>query len=257
MQEDVHEGKSNAKAEHKSISAFCNIITKAYFLIVVATFTTHYSVVPIHTRKSPSPSWCSILERPTLTILIDEKKGLIGKEHYEHEFVSIRDGNIKDSAFQPLSKYKPLVTDISDDERYHKMNVLSTAHITKLYQRRFDLPVTCHGRLTEESTKRLLKWVEAEQKRGLGLWSNLGRQHPGAHVGSAIWHAPIEAHKAALKVRWEWLCLKIPRHYGMQWEVYEGQYTQLTLYNLHAFTKRQFVEPLLMNHYLDQKAQKS
>ena len=53
MSEDSQGGKSKAKLEHKSKSAYCDIITKPYFLIVVAKYASHYSVVPIHTRKSP------------------------------------------------------------------------------------------------------------------------------------------------------------------------------------------------------------
>lgn len=53
MQEDSQGGKSKAKLEHKSKSAYCDVITKPYFLIVVAKYASHYSVVPIHTRKSP------------------------------------------------------------------------------------------------------------------------------------------------------------------------------------------------------------
>ncbi len=55
MQEDSQGGKSKAKPEHKSKSAYCDVITKPYFLIVVAKYASHYSVVPIHTRKSDFP----------------------------------------------------------------------------------------------------------------------------------------------------------------------------------------------------------
>jgi hypothetical protein len=133
-----------ADQEAISISAHGPVFTKPRYMIVVSLHETTYMAIPLYTY---------------------EHKGLLGREHYEHEYVSVRDGRIPALGFKAQSSYKPIVTDGTGP----RIKELSTAHFANPVSRNYDLPINVCGRLTDESADRLLTLFKEEVYKGLGF----------------------------------------------------------------------------------------
>ena len=142
--EDANPTRPTADQEARSISAHSIVFTKPRYLIVVSLHETTYMAIPLFTY---------------------EHKGLLGREHCEHEYVSVRDGRIPALGFQAQSRYKPIVTDGTGP----RIKELSTAHFANPVSRNYDLPISVCGRLTDESADRLLKLFKDELYKGLGF----------------------------------------------------------------------------------------
>lgn len=143
-EEDSQPGKFMESLDSKSISAYGPVFTKTRYLIVVRLFEKHYQCVPLFTHQN---------------------KGLVGKEHYQHEFISIRDGRLSKDSFRQLSNRRPLVT----SGKGPNIDPLSVVHLSQIISRRYDLKVNCCGSLTEDSTKQLLVMIQKVNDKGMGL----------------------------------------------------------------------------------------
>ena len=128
---------------HTSMSAFCNVYGKPRYLIVTQLHETHYQALPIYCHGG---------------------KGLQGKESYEHDFVSVRDGRIKQN-FEALSVYLPLVT----NGQGPFLDPKSVLHFTHPISRRYELKIDVCGSLRPESVKELKNYILQQTSESLGM----------------------------------------------------------------------------------------
>lgn len=142
FQEDRLRGR--APSENVSIAAHGIVYSKPRYMIVIGLYFNTYTTVSLYTH---------------------ERKGLKGKENYKNEFISVRDGRTNPRFFQKLSDYDELVTDGIGA----RIDPLSTAWLTSPVSRDYDLSIKCHGRLTTESTNRLMTYIQDATMKGLGL----------------------------------------------------------------------------------------
>ena len=145
----VHEamsgkGKSRAPSHFESISAWGGVFTKPRYLIVVGLHETEYTCIPLYSHN---------------------QEGLRGKEHYQREFISVRDGRIP-GRFKPQSDYIPLIAEMSTGPI---LDPTSVAWLTHPVSRKYDLNLSVCGRLKQESLDRLAQHIKDETVRGLGL----------------------------------------------------------------------------------------
>ncbi len=145
----VHEaldarGKARGPSHYESISAWGSVLTKPRYLIVVALHETEYTCVPLYSHNHA---------------------GLRGKEHYRNEFVSVRDGRIREN-FTALSDHRPLVTELATGPI---LTADSCALLTHTVSRGYKLNLCVCGQLQEESLGRLAGYLEAHVRKGLGL----------------------------------------------------------------------------------------
>ena len=133
-----------SKSKARSMTAYGIVFSVPRYMIVVALNEATYISVPLYTH---------------------EHTGLAGKEHYQNEFVSVRDGRLPAASFGALSKYEPVVTTGKGDE----IDNQSVAYFGNPVARRYDLPITRCGYLTEESAKQLATLFQREMNRALGL----------------------------------------------------------------------------------------
>lgn len=89
-------------------------------------------------------------------------RGLTGKEHYQNEFVSVRDGRISKDDFEQQSDYPPLVT---DGTGHSILDKLSCAKFTEELPGDFKLRVSCQRKLTSRSLADMLAYIELERMK--------------------------------------------------------------------------------------------
>ena len=142
--EDANPTRPTANEEARSISAHSIVFTKPRYLIVVSLHEITYMAIPLFTY---------------------EHKGLLGREHCEHEHVSVRDGRLPALGLKAQSRYKPIVTDGTGP----RIKELSTVHFANPVSRNYDLPISVCGRLTDGSADQLLKLFNDELYKGLGF----------------------------------------------------------------------------------------
>ena len=145
----VHEaayqkGKSRAPSHCEPITAWGSVFTKPRYMIVVALHETQYTAIPLYTHNY---------------------EGLRGKEHYQNEFVSVRDGRLS-GKFVAQSDYRPLVAEMGIGPI---IDAESTAWLTHPISRSYDLNLNVCGRLKQESLDRLSQYMDVEMRKGLGL----------------------------------------------------------------------------------------
>ncbi|KAL6714569.1 hypothetical protein ACLMJK_007994 [Lecanora helva] len=145
----VHEpvcgkGMSRGPSVFESISAWGGVFTKPRFLIIVALHEKEYTCIPLYSHN---------------------QEGLRGKEHYQHEFVSVQDGRITGD-FKRQSNHKPLLTEMTTGSI---LDPASVAWLTHPISRKYDLNLSVCGRLKQESLNRLAQYMEEETRKGLGL----------------------------------------------------------------------------------------
>lgn len=145
-QEDSQPNKmlSAAKSKARSMSAYGPVFSVPRYMIVVGLKETTYISVALYTH---------------------EHTGLVGKEHYLNEFVSVRDGRIPAADFTALSKYKPVVT----TGKGHVMDKQSVAYFGNPVTKRYECPITRCGFLTEESAVHLATLFQKEMNAALKL----------------------------------------------------------------------------------------
>ncbi len=145
----VHEalssgGKSRGPSHYESISAWGGVLTKPRYLIVVALHEKEYTCIPLYSHNH---------------------EGLRGKEHYRHEFVSIRDGRLQ-GKFQAQSDYPPLVTEAGTGP---VISADSCAWLTHPVSRGYNLNLKICGRLKQNSLDHLMEYMEAAMRKGFGF----------------------------------------------------------------------------------------
>ncbi|KAI4222267.1 MAG: hypothetical protein L6R36_006266 [Xanthoria steineri] len=129
--------KSNVTVKsdkHRSITNYGPIFTKRRPMIVLAKREDHYIAIPIFTHNG---------------------NGIHHKKRPD-EYVSIKDHRSNDDS-PPQSKYPHLETQTMAPESEH-LRSKSTVHITYALSRRYDLPVTIMGQLTDQSLHQLIEY---------------------------------------------------------------------------------------------------
>ncbi|KAL8828028.1 MAG: hypothetical protein Q9170_006779 [Blastenia crenularia] len=116
-------------------SRYGPICTKYRKMIVLALFEDHYQAIPLFTHNG---------------------NGLTNKTRPE-EFVSVRDHR-NPVRVPPLSENPVLETEIVN-RTIAFFDLKSTAHVTYVLSRKYDLPVVMEGQLTKQSLNRLIHLV--------------------------------------------------------------------------------------------------
>ncbi|CAO1597163.1 hypothetical protein XANCAGTX0491_000982 [Xanthoria calcicola] len=129
--------KSNVTVKsdkHRTVSEYGTIFTKRRPMIVLANYEDHYIAIPIFTHNG---------------------NGIHHKKRPD-EYVSIKDHRSNDDS-PPQSKYPHLETQTMAPESEH-LRSKSTVHITYALSRKYDLPVTIMGQLTDRSLHQLIEY---------------------------------------------------------------------------------------------------
>ncbi|KAL8675127.1 MAG: hypothetical protein Q9168_000498 [Polycauliona sp. 1 TL-2023] len=118
--------------KYRTPSAYGTIFTKVRHMIVLALYEDHYLAIPLFTHNGTG----------------------LDKKLKKDEFVSIWDLRDK-NPITPLSKHKPLKID-KVNAGVHLFDPKSTAHITYPLARKYDLPITPEGSITQDSLDYLI-----------------------------------------------------------------------------------------------------